>query len=485
LNAKKHGGTLVDRVIVRSIETLAWSAIIIAILLAGGCAAPTPQLGLGTSFSISQYNGAPLSGPTTQPADWSNPSSAIIVDAHVYALEAATVSGLSPVVSQARLIVRSPTDQPLLPTTDLTNGFGWATGSAADQIKANFTSGNLGASSTIAQTAIAIPSGATAVLAIGNPDAPPVAGTTTGVRILFHCPEASQFEPAVAAAGLMADATGADLEPRIAAELSVLPTVSLAKPTSCAMFIPFNFSDIRFKGLLILLTASAAEPTSPQWQTLMRQSQNLLAQSAKSLTAGSQLSLSDLMYWSALQVGVSGLSDPVRRRASLSYLSARVGASICEDFVLVANEENLAKLALMVQPKLTAAELTGSRAAAQWALDGSAMQIMTQLQDAGKLPPELLSVLVRTTGELGMDPGSLEDILADSRDTSDFQIRITAENFNYLEDNSPAARARAFEWLTEHNAAPPGYDPLGSRDDREAALEKAYDNLSQTSGGTQ
>ena len=172
-----------------------------------------------------------------------------------------------------------------------------------------------------------------------------------------------------------------------------------------------------------------------------------------------------------------------RRRASLSYLAARTGATICQDFSLVASGDALSDFVATAQPLLADAEATDNQAAVQWALDGTALKLMNKMQTDGKLPPELLSVLIRAAGEPAMDSDSLSDILDDSRDSKDFLVRAVAENFNYLEDNSPAARARAFDWLTAHGAAPAGYDPLASHDDRQAALEKAYDALSASQGG--
>jgi hypothetical protein len=459
-------------------------SLLLLALISAGCTSESAQLDPRALFKVSQYTGAPLSGPTTQIADWSDPSGAIFVTADVYAIEASSISDMLPLVSESRLIIRAPTDQPLLATADFTTGFRWAVGSLADKVTTNFTSGSLGQSVPVGKCSLAIPPGATAVLTIASPHAQPQPGRTTGVRILLHCPQPSQLEPAIAAAGTL-QLSDTDSPPNIAAELAVLSSINLDKSASVAMYIPFEFADPRLKGLLVLFTASKSNPGNPLFQTATTQSVADLTTSAQTASASMEKSLSDLMYWSALQVGVAGLSDPTRRRSSLSYLAARTGANICQDLVLVAGNENLARLTDMVQPALLAAETAGSTAAAQWALDGSALKLMAKLQSDGKLPPALLSVLVRAAGEPAVDEGSVADILQESRDSSDFQVRITAENFNYLEDNSPAARARAFDWLTLHNAAPAGYDPLGSHDDRQAALEKAYDALSASNGAGQ
>jgi hypothetical protein len=453
-------------------------------LLAGGCSAQAPPLDARAGFVVTQFTGAPLSGPTTRIADWSDPGAGIFVRADLYAVELTTVSGMLPLVSQSRLIVRAPTDQPLLATADITSGFRWAQGSAAEEVSKDFAAGKLGPSSEVGHCAVAIPPGATAALAVFNPNLQPQPGSPTGVKILLHCPKAMQLEPAIAAAGTIQYASGDSAQPQVGAELSVLSAINLEKPATAAIFMPFGFADVRLKGLLVLIRASQGTPEHPEYAAAATQSAGDLAESAQAATVASQQSLTDLTYWSTLQVGMAGISDPSRRRASLSYLAARTGATICEDFALVAGDENLAQMTATVLPRLSAAHAAGNVPAARWALDSSALALMVKLQNDSKLPPALLSVLIRSTGEAAVDEGTLDEALGDSHDSKDFEVRITAENFNYLEDNSPAARARAYDWLAAHNAAPAGYDPLGSRDDRQAALEKAYDALSASNGAT-
>ena len=69
------------------------------------------------------------------------------------------------------------------------------------------------------------------------------------------------------------------------------------------------------------------------------------------------------------------------------------------------------------------------------------------------------------------------DVALAARNLEDFRARVIAENRILLEDNHPAARVRAYDWLAARGEAPDGYDPLGDEPSREAALERA--------GGTQ
>ena len=53
---------------------------------------------------------------------------------------------------------------------------------------------------------------------------------------------------------------------------------------------------------------------------------------------------------------------------------------------------------------------------------------------------------------------------------------LIAENFVSLEDSSPAARTRAFDWLRRRGLAPAGYEPVHSTvQERRAALAKAQE----------
>src|SRR5690606_39767088 len=92
---------------------------------------------------------------------------------------------------------------------------------------------------------------------------------------------------------------------------------------------------------------------------------------------------------------------------------------------------------------------------------------------AGTLPPEMRTLLVLHAGEAGRRAASLEEALSAARSLEDLRSHLAAENAIYLEDNDPAARVRAFEWLSARGLAPSGYDPLAPAESRSAALEAA------------
>jgi hypothetical protein len=67
---------------------------------------------------------------------------------------------------------------------------------------------------------------------------------------------------------------------------------------------------------------------------------------------------------------------------------------------------------------------------------------------------------------------TLREQVAESRDLADLERRLINENRISLEDMSPAARTRAYEWLRQRELAPAGYDPLASAKERRVALDK-------------
>jgi hypothetical protein len=83
------------------------------------------------------------------------------------------------------------------------------------------------------------------------------------------------------------------------------------------------------------------------------------------------------------------------------------------------------------------------------------------------------TLLTLHAGEAGRRAASLEEVLGAARTLSGLRARLAAENAIYLEDNDPAARVRAYEWLAARNLAPAGYDPLAPVEARRAALEAA------------
>ncbi len=162
-----------------------------------------------------------------------------------------------------------------------------------------------------------------------------------------------------------------------------------------------------------------------------------------------------------LRAALDSLSRPGSPRAALVYLSDQAAAPTCGDMALVADEPILARFAAAVHTKAESAGAIEKQSLA-WILEQSAYELMTQLSTDGKLPPELSSVLILHAGEAGRHADALTEALHGDSSTQDLVSRIVTQNYIFLEDSSPAARVRAFDWLGTIGRAPASYDPLST-----------------------
>jgi hypothetical protein len=128
--------------------------------------------------------------------------------------------------------------------------------------------------------------------------------------------------------------------------------------------------------------------------------------------------------------------------------------------------------AVLVAAKASPARDTG---AVGWLIEKATIETLAALLSDKNLSLELEALLIRRAGEAGRQPGSLAEILRGSTGLADFELRIVEENQIALEDASPGARVRAFDWLSSRKKAPPGYDPLATSKERRAALERALE----------
>ncbi len=179
-----------------------------------------------------------------------------------------------------------------------------------------------------------------------------------------------------------------------------------------------------------------------------------------------------------IETALQALEDGGRRRAALLFLAAESGAELCADLALDAEEELLEAATVALARQLPdAARLAADGATLGWALERGCVQFLAERASTQPLEVELRAAVLRRTGELGRSPAALLDVALAARNLEDFRARVSAENRILLEDNHPAARVRAYDWLAARGEAPDGYDPLGDEPSREAALERA--------GGTQ
>ncbi len=179
---------------------------------------------------------------------------------------------------------------------------------------------------------------------------------------------------------------------------------------------------------------------------------------------------------------IDGLTWRTRQRDALRYLCRATGARVASDLILSAPERSIRAVAEEVHYAILQRTATSGkapdRAAIGWTIEriglGRLIARFREFEDAGEpAPAEWIGVLVRHAGELGRDPESFEALVHEATSLEDLHTRITTENHYFLEDVSPAARIRAFDWLTMRGVDLGGFDPLGSPAERRAALRRA------------
>lgn len=105
-----------------------------------------------------------------------------------------------------------------------------------------------------------------------------------------------------------------------------------------------------------------------------------------------------------------------------------------------------------------------------WDLERAAWIQLARTMVKGDLPDAMLALVLRHGGEAGNYPSTLEDAARNSIDVDTFERRLLQENRLFLEDASPAARVRAFDWLKRKGQNPPDWDPLDSKIKRREPL---------------
>ncbi|MFT6363542.1 MAG: hypothetical protein ACJAZ8_001961 [Planctomycetota bacterium] len=176
---------------------------------------------------------------------------------------------------------------------------------------------------------------------------------------------------------------------------------------------------------------------------------------------------------------LEGLRYATDLRAVFAYLTGVLEPPLALDLVLTADKDVLAKLAERVATdRLLTPETMGPDAGlggsfdAKWSMERGAWTLLVDRALASALTPGDASLMLRHGGEVGRFPTLLEGALGAARNTSEFIAYLERENGVFLSDASPAARVRAFDWLSARGMAPEDFNPLGTRGERRRVLDK-------------
>jgi hypothetical protein len=410
--------------------------------------------------------------------------------------------------SEARLLADYVEESPLQPIPRITAGSRVASGNEAARVRATISSGDLGRSAEAARLAGGLPAGVTAVFELaaataagedaGQPgrrvgvhlhrSAPAAAGGGPGtaageeIRVAVVVEGPAPARPAATPSGKSAEEpTGAASalgdEPSAgegARELVLLDPL-VGEEGSFLVRVPSPFAGERPESIV-----AAVEIHPPRRLDLI----SLLKEDAALARAFTELAMHGTSPappppragpapLPGLASALAALGSPLSQRLGIIVLARETGARLAEDLALAAGEKLVAALAASVRRDLADSPVAPDRARTGFVLESRSITTLLEAMSKQKLEPGLQTVLLVHAGQAGAQAASLEDALRGSDGLEALRERIVEENLLALEDTSPAARVRAFDWLASRGRAPEGYDPFGSPRERRAALEKA------------
>jgi hypothetical protein len=458
--------------------------LLAAMIVGGGChqapvALPSPPL----SMHMGYFFGTTLSGPRPGSVDGVQPANALSISVSLIALERVPRRVFDPLNSRARLISATRAGRPVLPSSQLMRGVQMLSLDSPASLISRLQAANVGRSTNVGLMSGALPVAVTADFRMLDlsPITDPVTALQTERRIQLQVNRES--DGALRAALLVQDFQpyGGSGSSSLQSERALL---DLPDPDhDCvALLIPFRFDDAQSQAVAIVLQIlpGTNEPAHAAALAECKSDINRSSATLKS-TAETNPGAIDVSGWPSIQAGVAALDSPDRRRSALVFLAEQTQASLCQDFVLVADQKMLERLATDIQSKIKIGSDDPKQSDAQvgWTMDRTTLELFSVLLNASasgvtgnmKMPDELSAVLIAYTGEPGRHASSIEEILHGVSSRQDLENRLLAENLIFLEDSSPAARVRALGWLSARGQAPVHFDPLGSPGDRRNALE--------------
>jgi hypothetical protein len=476
------------------------AAVIVAVLalVLNGCAkplpppvAPPPPLLISPAEVNVRHLPAPTPGgkACTQPS--ADPALALRLGVEIVGLEQTPSLQSKPVDSEARLIVQTRDGAPILTTARLTRRVAYFDSDQSAADLQNLVRNPDKRSLEILNIIDALPAGVIAEYEIGQ-KAPGGAGAQPSATQSSIRPKLTVQLRRVAAddnAGIPAtelSLTIADPEGGATAsgEPAQTETAFFDIPEGAAaeraMLVPFAVEGYPNWGVTILvkLTPGGDVPNKNDHRQLLDAVLAEVKAAAANPSAGPTTVPSAQDQTLAAAIGrireFSGGKPAADERPSLVFLCDQSGAEFCMEVAMVADADQVHSLCQKLAADLSVGSI--DRTSAGWLLDRDALLFLSELQKGSKMPDELLAVVTTYAGEAGRHEATMEGILNGLASRADLQVRLTAENLIFLEDSSPASRARAFEWLSTHGQPIKGYNPLGPIRERRAAIDKALNS---------
>lgn len=475
------------------------------------CAAPAPPpdeplaLPAGAVVDSYVYPGTGLTGAEPGPVELGD--DLLRVTFRCYALERSPEHELEPVNRHSRFLADRQASAPLQVSSVLAVGSFAGKGAEAEELERRILAHEAGRYGLVHEATLLAPAGVTATCEARvsghsmraptpwEPD-PPVQFFDRAVALkVTRTTDAGALEVLIGFEGPRPipsdDPLGEEGEPAAPAPVSInermarrppAPPLVLAKelleaeltldsggdPLVLLTVAPFERSSQRTLAIFVEVHPLEGVPDEAQVATLRAELEAAGARASRRTPGFDARRTETALLWGQLLA----LESEREARRALVLLAARVGAPIAGDFALVATGEALD--AWRTRLRRHAAELAEPTAESlAWALDGGLCAHLAEELGREELPLEVAAILARHLGEVGRSQGTLEELAAASATLEEFAVRVRRMNRLYLEDSDPAARARAFDWLTGRGDLPAGYDPLASAGARREALRAA------------
>jgi len=451
-------------------------------LLSSACSSnrQPPPFEIHSAGTLTAHHlGTALSGPVAGKEESISYGDALDIRVRWFAVERFDCRDLPLLASKATLITANLAEQAVLPATSLTSNVrvGWFENTTAEQAIAN---SNQSRFFEIGQSRAALPSGTTASFrafdAGGLRDQTLIRPEPRFVEVSLS--RISSGNPQIAlgiedSADRQSPHSDSSNWPTgvYQFEMALLDDPIKNFPQSLLLIVPFRFSGPPNQAVAAFVTISRAGNDAGF--------KDAVARCKTDLEVNQSATVNPLWTLGLLRT-LNELDDPSRRRAALVYLAGQGDARLCEDVAMLADDALLNQIAAAVRHDAPAAINSGDLAAYAWILDRSAIAAMQPLLAKATLPPELFAVLTQHFGEPGRHAAAVDEIMRGTSNGSELRQKLVSENYIYLEDSSPAARVRAFEWLRTQKLAPAEFDPLGSPKQRRQTLDQAL-----SSGGGQ
>jgi hypothetical protein len=455
---------------------------------------------------VSYFSGSPLSGPIPGISHPENAGEALSVEIYIAALEEFPDGRLKPLESFARLVASSRGGKSIRPTANLARTSRLLFLDDDDDFIAHLEGGAFGRTAPVARLYGVLPTRITAAFSLRSTEVEryPLFDEPFSINIELQIHRTFLDSPreGIELALVMEDLVSPlekeitfslldkeeeedekveevpeELPAVLQREFVMLDAYTKSLEGQLALFFPSPFSEPA-RTLAAVIRVGPAPKGSPSDETRHAEAfarcRADLEHAAEEADGVFVRAPSNPTFWPGIDEVLESLSKPGMQRTVLLFLASSTKARLVEDIALSASDVQLESMAKSLIEELRqhpVDEIDGFA----WMLEKTAFQLLLEFMAEEGMTPAIEGVLARRAGEAGRDESVLEEIIEKSPSLEEFEEQLGEINFLYLEDQSPAARTRAFDWLVLKDRAPQGYDPLAPLMERRKALAESLE----------